>query len=144
MNLSSAQGSATVCRVYNSSAHDDPNIVYIDLQEEDISINYVRVVSFCEEFYIGHFVDDGEFETSDHVDEFCLLEEPALSSSSSTSPSMSSPVCFGLENDEVEETRFFCKMEMGNTSWCPTSSKYFVNYVNVIFRVRATTSSIHC
>ncbi len=128
-NPSSAQGSSTVRRVYNN-AHDDPLVVHIDLQEkEEITINYVRAVSCCEEFYIGND-DDGEFETSEHVDEFCLLEEPAVASSSSTSLSSSHPtVCCGsshpmvfgdLDGYEVEDTKLFCKMDMGKALWRPT------------------------
>ena len=68
-------------RVHNTNAPDALNVVHVDLQEQEeeegIVINYVRMVSICEAFYIGND-DDGVFESSEHVDECCLLEEPSL------------------------------------------------------------------
>ena len=123
-NSNGAQSNATVRRVHYTDAPDALNVVHVDLQDEEedvIVINYVRMVSLCEEFYIGND-DDGVFETSEHVDEFCLLEEPCLPVSSMSLTTTSSIDVVDVDLYEFAEVKHICKMNLGGTFWSPTTN----------------------
>ena len=125
-NVNATNGAATgstpnnVRRVQNSMSINTPTTLFFDLQEDSDQekdcrrvVRVVRSSSRCENYFIG--IDDGEFETCDHVKEISLVEDKMLRSSTS---SMIFDSGF-MENYEIEKSFNKNKMRLGSEAFVP-------------------------
>ncbi len=120
---STAAGSTpnNVRRVQHGVSSNTPPTLFFDLQEEDsdpgkVCSRVVRVVQSscrCENYFIG--IDDGEFETCEHVEEISLVGDKRIRASTS---SMTFDVGF-MESYEIEETHTKNKMRLGGEVYIP-------------------------